>query len=236
MIRVDRERCYVLHRRPYRETSFILELFAFQHGRVAAIARGARAARSPMRGCSEPFVELHGSWSRRGEMATVTGLEPVAPVAATRRYSRQALWCGLYVNELLLRLLTSDDPEPELFEAYAGLLDQLHDTKRQAGLLRSFELLLLTCIGVAPDLTTCAKTGDPVGPRGLYSVDPQTGPVPQQYDGESSIMGKTLLALVEGTELSAQEARKARHLMRKLIDHQLEGRPLQTPRMFRSQR
>ena len=235
MIRVDRERCYVLHRRAYRETSLILDLFSFEHGRIAAIARGARAARSPMHGYSEPFVELHVSWSRRGEMATVTALEPVTPMAP-RRYSRQALWCGLYVNELLLRLLTRDDPEPELFEAYAALLNRLHTSNRQAELLRHFELLLLTCIGVAPDLTTCGTSGDPIDPHGLYIVDPETGPVPQQRATGSSIRGKTLLALVEGAELSSDEARSVRHLMRKLIEHQLEGRPLQTPRMFRSQR
>ena len=235
MTRVDRERCYVLHRRAYRETSLILELFCTEHGRVAAVARGARAARSPMRGLSEPFVELHVSWSRRGDLATVTALESASPVPA-RRYSRQALWCGLCVNELLLRLLARDDPEPELFEAYADLLDRLHDTDRQAGLLRNFELLLLTSIGVAPDLSTCSVTGDPIDPQCLYRVDPQTGPVPQPRSSASTVTGETLLALAEGAELSVEQARSARHLMRKLIEHQLDGRPLQTPRMFRSQR
>ncbi|MEM7054771.1 MAG: DNA repair protein RecO [Pseudomonadota bacterium] len=235
MSRVDQARSFVLHRRAYRETSLIVELFSREHGCIAAVARGARSARSPMRGLSEPFVELQASWSRRGEMATLIALEP-AQAGSPPRYGGQALWCGLYLNELVLKLLARDDPEPALFDAYADVLFRLNDQARQAQHLRSFEWLLLQTIGVAPDLSVCCDTGEAIEADGLYRVDPHDGPVRIDRPNEAAVSGKTLLGLCRGVELSKAEARSARHLLRRLIETQLDGRTLQTPRMFRSQR
>ena len=234
MSRVDRARSFVLHRRAYRETSLIIELFSREQGRIAAVARGARAARSPMRGLSEPFVELLASWSRRAEMATLISLEP-AQVGSLPRYASQALWCGLYLNELVLKLLARDDPEPELFDAYANVLLRLHDPAQQASQLRSFEWLLLQTLGVAPDLSVCCDTGEAIEADASYRVDPHDGPIRIDRPDDSSVSGKTLLGLCQGFDLPKAEAGSARHLLRRLIETQLDGRTLQTPRMFRSQ-
>jgi DNA repair protein RecO (recombination protein O) len=43
MLRVSLEPAYVLHGRPYRESSLLLEAFTRDHGRVGLVARGARS-------------------------------------------------------------------------------------------------------------------------------------------------------------------------------------------------
>jgi len=219
----------VLHRRPWRDTSLIIELLSAGHGRIAGVARGARSAKSAFFGLTEPFRRLEASWTRRGEMATLTGLEPTE---RTARLTGRAMWCGLYANELLLRLTPRDDPDPEIFAAYGRLLGELAAAKRQSHALRRFEMSLLNALGVAPDLAVDSRTGDPVGAHELYCVDPLRGPVAAagQRDG---VRGSALLALADGRAPDAADERAALGVMRELIEYQLDGRKLNTPAYFR---
>lgn len=229
MSRVDRARVFVLHRRAWRDTSLIVEFLSEHHGRIAGVARAARRVKSAFFGLTEPFRLLEASWTRRGEMFTLTGLDPVGQ---TPRLTGRAMWCGLYANELLLRLTPRDDPEPELFHAYARLLPKLVDGPRQGNALRQFEFSLLQILGVAPDLELIAGSAEPVLPDARYHVDPVSGPVPVSDSG-SGIRGAGLLALVKGENLAAEDDVPALQMMRKLIDHQLDGRKLNTPAFFR---
>jgi len=229
LTRVDKQPAFVLHRRAFRDTSLTVELFSEQFGRVAAVARAARNPKSPFFGLGEPFRPLEVGWTRRGEMATLVSIDPLdRPFGLVGR----ALWCGLYANELLIRLLPRDDPEPELFQTYVRLLAMLNDQKLQAHALRQFELALLTGLGVAPDLSRSAEDGAPVEPDLHYSVDPVIGPRPV-VGRQSGFPGRVLLALAGGARLAQDDAPTARVLMRQLIDFQLDGRALKTPALFR---
>lgn len=228
MTRVDGEPAFVLHRRAFRESSLTVELLSAGHGRVAGVARGARGPRSALRAFGQPFTPLEVSWVRRGEMATLTGAEPLgtAPTLTGR-----ALWCALYANELVLRLVPRDDADPGIFSAYSSLLPLLTDAARQADALRGFELELLTGLGVAPDLAVSTDSNQPVDAEGWYRVDPVRGPAPAATG--CGISGRVLLALADRGRQRPDDAAAARRVMRQLIDHQLDGRPLETPRLFR---
>lgn len=217
----------MLHRRPWRDSSLILELFSRGHGRLGAVGRGARSPRSALAGMSEPFRLVEASWKRAGELATLTGLEPVSPGT---RLTGRAVWCGLYANELLLKLVPRDDPEPGVFDAYRALLGELFDSERQASALRRFEYVLLTALGVLPGLAVEADTGNALDPRRRYRIEPQSGPLTVASGG---VAGSTLLKLDRGRPLDPDEAAALRSVMRKLIDLQLDGRSLKTPGLFR---
>lgn len=232
MSRVDREPVFVLHRRAWRETSLIVELLSARHGRIAGIARAARNNRSGFFGLTEPFRLLEASWVRRGEMATLTGLEPAERCA---RLAGRAMWCGLYANELLLKLTPRDDPDPEIFAAYRRLLPDLVDPDRQSSALRRFELALLGALGVAPDLSRCGDRDQPVEAERRYRVDPVVGPVPVP-DHQGGVHGALLLTLAAGDDIPAADDSAALRLMRELINHQLDGRTLNTPALFRENR
>jgi len=227
--RTDREAVFVLHRRAWRDTSLIIELLSAGHGRIAGIARGARSPKSSFFGLTEPFRRLEASWTRRGEMATLTALEPSE---WTGRLTGRAMWCGFYANELLLRLTPRDDPEPAIFEAYSDLLPALATPALQGNALRRFEMRLLNAMGVAPELTVDSRTGQPVEAEARYRVDPVTGPlaVPNHQAG---VRGAVLLALAGGGEVSTEDDAAALRLMRELIEYQLDGRKLNTPAFFR---
>jgi DNA repair protein RecO (recombination protein O) len=83
--RVQLARAYVLHQRPFRDTSLIVEVFAREHGRMTVFARAARGPRTRF-AVLQPFRALLLSWSGRGEAPQLTDAEnadgpPALPAA-----------------------------------------------------------------------------------------------------------------------------------------------------------
>ncbi|HET6565221.1 MAG TPA: DNA repair protein RecO, partial [Xanthomonadales bacterium] len=144
--KAELEPCYVLHGRAYRESSLLLEVFSRKLGRVGLVARGARSAKSRWRNVLQPFRPLLLSWLQRGELGNLVEAEQVA---AMPLQAGDAWFCGLYVNELMMRALHRGDPHPELFEAYRLLMQQLASESEPQARLRCFEKQLLESIGFA---------------------------------------------------------------------------------------
>lgn len=230
MARIEPQAGWVVHRRPWRESSLLIEFFTREYGRLGLVARAARSARSAWRGLAEPFIPLSAGWSRRGEMGTLTALE-----AAGSRHvlGGRALYCGLYANELLLRLLGRDDPHPEVFDAYGELLLGLSGrAMAQSLLLRRFELALLTGMGVAPDLETDALSGEPIVAGGRYHLQPEAGFAAAPPSTRNAWSGASIQALARGYTDDRDRAREMREIMRTLIDQQLGGRELASRRLL----
>lgn len=230
MSRVEQQPGWVVHRRPWRESSLLIEFFSREHGRVGLVAKGARSARSAWRGVAEPFAPLVASWGRRGEMGTLTLLEPAG---ARHELTGRALWCGLYVNELLLRLLERDDPHPEVFDACEKVFGGLAaGNEPQSLLLRRFERALLEGMGVAPDFAFDAAGGEAIHAGSLYHLQPEVGFVPVERGGTGVFRGAAIRALETGSTDDRDTAREMRELMRLLIDHHLAGRELASRRLL----
>jgi len=222
--RVTLEPAWVLHRRPYRDTSELVDLFTHHHGRIAAVARGSRSGRR--RVPLEPFQPLHASWSGRGELVTLAGIEPRGPglQAAGRR-----LMSMFYVNELLLRLTARQDPHPEMFSLYEDTVRRLASDGEEAPTLRVFERDLLEMLGYGLVLASDIE-GLPVEPGARYHYRLEEGPRRAQRgsSGPLCVSGATLLAILSGDFGTADCLREARLLLTAALDQQLGGRPLRT--------
>ncbi len=225
--RVEASPAFVLHRRPYRETSLLLELITPDHGRLGAVARGARAPKSRLRGHLQPFLPLHCDWVARGELATLTGAEAQGPPLLLRP---PATLYGLYLNELLLRLLPRRDPQPDLFQRYAHTLAHLAGPEPEAA-LRLFERDLLALLGYALELRRDHR-GAPIDPQAHYRYDGHA-PRASAADDPEAIPGAVLLALAEG-RLEAAHLPHAKRLTRARLAPLLGSRPLESRRLFRA--
>ncbi|MEW6354600.1 MAG: DNA repair protein RecO [Pseudomonadota bacterium] len=225
--RVVLQPAYVLHQRPYRDTSALVELFSADFGRVGAVARGARAAKSRMQGLLQPFQPLLVSWSGRGELVTLTGCEAAGPA---QRPAGATLLSGFYMNELLLRLLHRHDPHRGLFESYAAALRNLEDVNQEQRTLRIFEKHLLQELGYALVLNHCADTGAALQENRLYSYQLEKGPLdvdaPRPYD--ITVHGRTLLALDQETLHDGAILREAKRLTRAALALYLGDKPLRS--------
>jgi DNA repair protein RecO (recombination protein O) len=232
-MRISLEPAYILHQRPYRNTSALLELFTGSLGRVGLVARGVRSERSRLRGVLQPFRPLLVSWSGRGELGTLTGVESDGPAFAL---SGRALVSALYVNELLMRLLHRDDPHDALFRSYQQTLRGLAGPDPEQPVLRVFEKRLLEGLGYGLVLTHAVDTGAPIESERLYGYRLEHGPVSVAHCDQDSIVvhGSTLLALAREDLCAPDMLAEAKRLMRAALGLYLGDRPLKSRELLRT--
>jgi DNA repair protein RecO (recombination protein O) len=232
--KVDGQPAFVLHSYPFRETSLIVEVFTRDFGRMALLARGARRPRAAIRGLLMGFQPLELGWAGKGEVLTLMKAEWQGgqPLLAG-----EALFCGYYLNELLMHLLPREDAHETLFARYTQMLQHLAtDTsgqEREAD-LRSFEKALLEELGYGLTLEHDAA-GEPISADAFYTYRMEQGPVRLTHDAEAAqvVRGKTLLDL-HGENFSDPRSRaEAKALMRTLLAYYLDGKELETRKIFK---
>src|SRR5712691_9929320 len=189
--RQESREAFILHGYAYRETSLLVEVFTRDFGRISMVARGARGARSALRGVLLAFQPLALSWFGKGEVRTLARAEWIGgqPLPCG-----EALLCGFYLNELLLRLLPREDPHDALFSRYEEALRRLVSQGDTASALRSFERALLKELGYALTLERDSAKGGAIDPEKTYTYDPERGPMEVDgTGGEPLVSGQTLL-------------------------------------------
>jgi DNA repair protein RecO (recombination protein O) len=146
----------------------------------------------------------------------------------------EALYCGFYVNELVMRLLGRNDPHEGLFPIYHKTLSSLAQGDHVERSLRRFELGLLQILGYGMVLDREAQDGQPVRPEARYRYRIESGPEPSGLaePEPGTLSGATLLALAQDRPLDPTGLREARRLMRRVLNHYLDGRPLRSRELF----
>jgi len=234
-MRIDLQPGYVLHSRPYRDSSALVEVFTAEYGRISLVARGARRQSRKGSGAAllQPFVPLLVSFSGRAELKNLVAVEPtrgMLPLRAARLYS------GLYVNELLIRLLHRNDAHPRLFAAYDEVLHQLVASPAVDAVLRQFEFTLLEELGYSVDPGLDGVSGRAIDPARWYLYEPGVGLV--AVDGGSAepgagYRGADLLAIKSG-DLGGTARHTAKRLLREALAVHLGGTPLRSRELFRA--
>jgi len=230
--RVELQDAFVLHRRPYQNSSLLLEVYTPDFGRMGLVARGARRAKSPWRGLLQPFTPLLLSWQGRGELHTLIHAEEAQSALALHS---QSLLCGFYLNELLMRLSERQDPLPELFSLYHHALLQLSENNLETleSVLRLFELRLLSLLGYGLQLPE--RESLQAGQR--FGFDVERGEVRRFAVDENSDFPLSLTCveslLSEPFVLPDECKLPIKRLLRTLLNQHLGSKPLQSRALFR---
>lgn len=229
--RVSLARAYLLHQRPWRETSKLLEVWSRDHGRIGLVARGVRRPNSPQRSLLQPFTPLLVSWSQRGELGNLGAVEPAGSPTLLKG---RPLMAAFYMNELMMRLLPRQDAHPDLYDAYASTLEALAGEKPAAG-LRLFETQLLSVIGYGLNLNQTAS-GEDIEASLDYLYDLDAGPrLAMGRKGPGvPVRGRTLLALGSGALDDAEDLKGAKRLLAAALEQHLDGRALKTSGVMRA--
>ena len=229
--RVFNQPAWILHHRPFRNTSRILDILSLEHGRLSLVARGARSAKSKLRGYLRPFTPLQLSWVIRSDLGTLTGAEMNgAPISLTG----DALLSGYYVNELLLNLLHRHDPQPEIHAAYASTVAALAGSSDIAATLRHFEIELLRMLGYALNLDHDTETQAGLRPEIQYEYRAEQGPVPvHDREGPMIFTGEELAAVQRQDFSEPAALRNAGRLLRHVIAYHLDGKELNSRKVMR---
>ncbi|MGX9518554.1 DNA repair protein RecO [Vibrio mediterranei] len=223
------QRCFVLHRRPYSESSLILDVFSEEYGRVTLLSKGARSKRSNLKGALQPFTPLLLKWSGGGSMKTLRQAEAISlglPLSGINLYS------AMYVNELIARVLASEIPFPALFHDYLQALTELAHNTNPEPALRRFELALLSAMGYGVDFLHCAGTGEPIEPTMTYRYREQKGFIASVRKDNLTFLGEELIAISERRFNSKTQLQAAKRFTRIALKPYLGGKPLKSRELF----
>ena len=225
----ENEIVYILHTYPFKETSLIIEIFSKVHGRISIVAKGARRPRSLVRGMLQSFQSLQATWSGQGEMTT---LHAIDWCDALLQIEGDALICGFYINELLMRLLPKEDPHEQLFDFYHQTMKLLSMKNHLSVTLRRFELRLLQELGYELPLTN-DENGAPIDPNKIYNYEVGYGPSEIKNSSEGvSLQGKTLIDMAVDDYKDHTTEMQSKQLMRYLIGHYIGEKPLNSKQLF----
>jgi len=229
-MRAQQQAAFILHYRPFRDTSQILDILSREHGKLALVARGSRGPKSRVRGVLRPFMPLTMSWVQRSDLGTLTGAELHG---APLRLNGDALLSGYYVNELLLHFLHRHDPQPEIFDIYVAVIEALAASDDVAPCLRQFEIELLRNLGYALNLDHDARSQEPLQAESYYEYRSEQGPVEvARSDGDLVFSGALLSAIGEQRFAEPDVLRAASRLLREVIAFHLGGKELKSRKVL----
>lgn len=232
--RVLEQAAFLLHHRPFRDSSRILDVLSRDHGRLSLVARGSRSAKSKLKGVLRPFLPLKLSWYIRSDLGTLTGAEMNGePVAL----AGDALLSGYYLNELLLNFLHRHDPQPEVYAIYAGTILGLAGKREVSAELRRFELALLRILGYAVNLDHDSRSQEPLIADANYEYRVEEGPVRiEGREGPMMFSGEILAAIGQEQFERAEVLRAARRLTREVLRFHLGGKELKSRKVLSDMR
>jgi DNA repair protein RecO (recombination protein O) len=154
--RVYKTHAIVLRHRRLDDADQILTLYTANFGKIDAVAKGVRKAKSRLGGHVEPLTHAMFMLAKGKSLDIVTQVETTEPFSALRddldRMSR-----ALYVCELLDKFT---EPHAENFALYRLLLDTLRRVEHDSDIdtpVRYCEMALLTSMGYAPELDECVS-------------------------------------------------------------------------------
>ncbi|MBA3660448.1 MAG: DNA repair protein RecO [Gammaproteobacteria bacterium] len=231
MKRVLLSPAYVLHRRAYRETSLLIDLFTPDHGRLSVIAKGVRKPRSTQASLLQPFVPLLVSWTGKTELLTLMHVEMNGGCQSLRG---ECLFAGFYLNELLVALLQKWDPHPEVYTLFEQTLVKLNDPTLPQGALRTFEKQLLEALGYGFFPPT-ALLSDTFVVDQYYRFIPEEGFVKNENnlnDGAATFLGKSLIGIAKEAWHEGAVLHDAKRLIRLVLAPLLGNKRLHSRRLF----
>ncbi|MCB1668669.1 MAG: DNA repair protein RecO [Porticoccaceae bacterium] len=240
-MRVECEEAFVLHSRPYRETSRLVDIFTRHYGRFRVVARGSRGGSARKRSLNlMPFTLLQLSWSGQSELKNLMAAESVA---ATPFFRGKTLYSGFYLNELMIRLLAEHDPHEGLFDHYRESIQQLASEENLEILLRQFEMRLLNEIGYELVVDVDVVSGEPVHANASYRYDAILGGVEQVFSAVQPgslqrqmelFSGRSLLSIAGNELMEPEVLSDAKRLLRLALKPHLGDRPLQSRKLFQA--
>lgn len=230
-MRILLEPAFVLHHRPYRETSLLLDIFTEHHGRISLVAKNVRTPSSRLKSLLQSFSPLLISFQGRSELKLLISAEPNGLPFLLKGHN---LYSGFYLNELLMRMLQKEDPSANLYTIYQKTLLELTNTCVQEKPLRIFEKNLLIELGYGLLLNQELASGNSIQEEAYYIFYPENGfKLQEDQTLLGGFKGSSLLALVKEQWNNEESLQDAKRLMRLVLKSLLGDKPLHSRALFK---
>ena len=172
------QRAIVLHLVPYRESSVIVRFLTESAGKISGIYRGVRGNKRKSKAVVQPLYSGVVEYLGKPDLFTISNFEANRYPALTG----QGLYSGLYVAELLVKVLGEGQGEEQLLEETVGVINDLETNTGLASKLRRFEFRLMEILGYGVDFTCEAVVHEAIDPEATYVYVDQVGFVRERTD------------------------------------------------------
>ena len=236
---IELQPAYLLHSRPYRDSSLLLDFLTPEFGRVSAISRGIRSGKNRNKALIQVFTPVQISFSGKGELKTLRQIEPRGFYTSL---SGNKLFSAMYVNEIVVRLFNSHESDPAFFAFYSETilrLGQCESNNEIEPVLRIFEMGLLEALGYGIDFYTEARSHDAIEDSAQYYLQEDTGFIKMYNAAENKATGSEKLFYGEDLlkigdrDFSAEKTRRAaKHILRQLLGYYLGDRPITSRTLY----
>ncbi|MEH6453129.1 MAG: DNA repair protein RecO [Psychromonas sp.] len=228
---IECHNAFILHRRPYGETSQLVDLFCEDVGKVSLVFKGGRNSTRMKRGMAQPFTLLQVSYFGRSNLKTIKSLEAksqVVPLVGNR------LFIAMYINELLYRLLHAETACDGLFECYQQTLLAIARDQDPQVSLRIFELTLIETLGYGINFEQDVYSGDLIEAGYDYQYQQQSGFFAKQaiHKRHDVYKGSEIIAIAQRDFSSDHVLKAAKRFCRQALAHLLGGKPLHSRALF----
>jgi DNA repair protein RecO (recombination protein O) len=215
---IQSQPAYLLHSRPYRDTSLLVDFITQDFGRISAVAKGVRNPKSKNRAVLQPFIPLLVNLTGKNELKTLGQFEAQSNSVALKH---KTLFAALYLNELLVRLIHKQEADAEIYSLYEVTLSDLSKQTEIEPILRKFELNLLDLLGYGIDFSVLTER--PVD-NCWYHFHYDSGF--EQVDGASNKLEKYFSSVT-------LHQIAAKRLLRAALSAHLGDKPLSSRSLFR---
>ncbi|MDG2174640.1 MAG: DNA repair protein RecO [Gammaproteobacteria bacterium] len=237
---IELQPAFLLHSRPFRDSSLLLDFLTPDYGRVSAIARGGRSAKSKNKSLLQPFTPIQVSMSGKSDLKTLRTVELRSGSIAL---TGERLFSALYMNEIIVRLFQGHESNPNFFNTYEQCLLHLTCDESPEPVLRQFEMALLDSLGYGIDFSTEANSQTPIEEKCWYYFQEGSGFVkaqiqepdkPKEEGSNSVYRGEALLNIHARNFNHANTCQTAKNVIRGILNNQLGPNPLCSRALFKS--
>lgn len=220
---------YLLHSTPYKETSALVTGLSRELGKIRFVAKGIRSEKNKYKGLAQSFTLLSTKLVGKGDLKSGVAMETLG---ASVPLQGPALFCAMYCNEVLVRVLPLEQPCPEVFDAYQTILNELASSDSQEPILRAFELFLLQELGASYDFYYDYLSHQPIESELYYQFALEqgfylSGGVSQKL----AFRGADILAMAE-QRWTSESLKAAKRFCRIALAPWLGKKPLKSRELF----
>ena len=220
---------YLLHTAPYKETSALVTGLSMELGKIRFVAKGIRSEKNKYKGLAQTFTLLSTKLIGNGDLKSgvaMEGLETTIPLMGT------ALFCAMYCNEILVRILPLEEPCPDVFETYQFVLKGLSENNPPEPILRGFELFLLQELGAEYDFYYDYLSNQTIEPDLYYQFALEQGfYFSEQLSKQRSFRGADLLAIAKQS-WTPESLQAAKRFCRLALAPWIGRKPLKSRELF----
>lgn len=225
---LDGEPGLVIHTRPYKENSLLLELYTLNYGRISAVARVSKSSASRSRGVYQPYILL--KLRLRQSKSNLWQLSEAYMQRVAFQISVPTLFSATYLNELIYHLVKTHESDPKLFASYINTLERLESGNDEFMALRVFEKDLLESLGYAVNFETTA--GRSIEASQNYFYNPKSGFMVEDKNDTYTYSGQDLINIKNNNIDSRSTKLALKNLNKSIIDSLLDGKSLKSRELY----